>query len=244
MIKEIDRKKKILDSKRPFNKAAVKNLKQYFDVDLTYNSNAIEGNTLTITETKVILEDGITIGKGKSLKEHLEVINHKEAIDYVEDIVNRNIDIDQNVIKDLHYIILKSINNENAGRYRSVNVLISGSNHRPPEHFLVPQEMEDLIKWYDENKNKLHPIALAAEFHHKFTFIHPFIDGNGRCGRLLMNLILMRNGYPITVIRMEERNEYMSALEKASVENDLEDFINIITEAVNRSLDKYIYILG
>lgn len=244
MIKQINSKKKILDSKRPFNAAAIKNLKQYFDVDLTYNSNAIEGNTLTITETKVILEDGITIGKGKTLKEHLEVINHKEAIDYVEDIVNRNIDIDQNVIKDLHYIILKSINNENAGRYRSVNVLISGSNHRPPEHFLVSQEMEDLIKWYDENKNKLHPIVLAAEFHHKFTFIHPFIDGNGRCGRLLMNLILMRNGYPITVIRMEERNEYMSALEKASVENDLEDFINIIAEAVNRSLDKYLYILG
>jgi Uncharacterized conserved protein len=244
MIKQINSKKKILDSKRPFNEAAIKNLKQYFDVDLTYNSNAIEGNTLTITETKVILEDGITIGKGKTLKEHLEVINHKEAIDYVEDIVNRNIDIDQNVIKDLHYIILKSINNENAGRYRSLNVLISGSNHRPPEQFLVPQEMEDLIKWYDENKNKLHPIVLAAEFYHKFTFIHPFIDGNGRCGRLLMNLILMRNGYPITVIRMEERNEYMSALEKASVENDLEDFINIIAEAVNRSLDKYLYILG
>ncbi|NMM64353.1 Fic family protein [Clostridium sp. P21] len=244
MIKEIDRKKKILDNNRPFNEAAVKNLKQYFDVELTYNSNAIEGNTLTITETKVILEDGITIGKGKTLKEHLEVINHKEAIDYIEDIVNRNIDINQNVIKDFNYIILKSINNENAGRYRSVNVLTSGSNHKPPEHFLVPQEMEDLIKWYDENKNKLHPVILAAEFHHKFTFIHPFTDGNGRCGRLLMNLILMRNGYPITVIRMEDRNEYMSALEKASVENDLEDFINIIAEAVNRSLDKYLYILG
>lgn len=243
MINEIDEKKKILDSRRPFNEIAIKNLKQYFDVELTYNSNAIEGNTLTITETKVILEDGITIGKGKTLKEHLEVINHKEAIDYIEDIVKRNIDIDKNVIKDLHYIILKSINNENAGKYRNVNVLISGSKHRPPEHFLVPQEMEELIKWYDENKNKLHPIKLAAEFHHRFTFIHPFIDGNGRCGRLLMNLILMRNGYPITVIRMEDRNEYMNALEKASVDNDLEDFIRIVEEAVNRSLDTYLYIL-
>lgn len=243
MIKEIDGKKKILDSKRPFDRVATKNLKQYFDVELTYNSNAIEGNTLTITETKVILEDGITIGKGKTLKEHLEVINHKEAIDYVEDIVKKNIDIDQKVIKDLHYIILKSINNENAGTYRNVNVLISGSMHRPPEHFLVPQEMEGLIKWYDENKNKLHPIRLAAEFHHRFTFIHPFIDGNGRCGRLLMNLILMRNGYPMTVIRMEDRNEYMSALEKASVENNLDDFTKIIEEAVNRSLDTYLYML-
>jgi Fic family protein len=243
MIKEIDEKKRILDSKRPFNETAIKNLKQYFDVELTYNSNAIEGNTLTITETKIILEDGITIGKGKTLREHLEVINHKEAIDYIEDIVNKNIDIDEKVIKDLHYIILKSINNENAGIYRNVNVLISGSNHRPPEHFLVSQEMEQLIKWYNENKNKLHPIKLAAEFHHKFTFIHPFIDGNGRCGRLLMNLILMRCGYPITVIRMEDRNEYMNALEKASVQNDLDDFINIVSAAVNRSLDTYIYIL-
>ena len=243
MIKEIDEKKKILDSKRPFDKTAIKNLKQYFDVELTYNSNAIEGNTLTITETKVILEDGITIGKGKTLREHLEVINHKEAIDYVEDIVNKNIDISESIIKNLHYIILKTINNQNAGKYRNVNVLISASKHRPPEHFLVPQEMEDLIKWYDENKNKLHPIKLAAEFHHKFTFIHPFIDGNGRCGRLLMNLILMRCGYPITVIRMEDRNEYMNALEKASVENNLEDFIGIVAAAVNRSLDTYLYIL-
>ena len=147
MIKEIDEKKKILDSKRPFDKTAIKNLKQYFDVELTYNSNAIEGNTLTITETKVILEDGLTIGKGKTLKEHLEVINHKEAIDYVEDIVNKNIDISESIIKNLHYIILKTINNQNAGKYRNVNVLISGSKHRPPEHFLVSQEMEDLIKF-------------------------------------------------------------------------------------------------
>lgn len=243
MLKEIDKKKKILDSKRPFDKTAIKNLKEYFDVELTYNSNAIEGNTLTITETKVILEDGITIGKGKTLREHLEVINHKEAMDYIEDIVDKNIDITESIVKNLHCIILKTINNKNAGRYRNVNLLISGSKHRPPEHFLVPQEMEDLIKWYNENKNKLHPIKLAAEFHHKFTFIHPFIDGNGRCGRLLMNLILMRFGYPITVIRMEDRNEYMSALEKASVENNLEDFIGIVAAAVNRSLDTYLYIL-
>ncbi|MBO0563414.1 Fic family protein [Clostridium botulinum] len=238
------KKKEILDSKRPFNKNSIENLKKYFDVELTYNSNAIEGNTLTITETKIILEDGITIGKGKTLKEHLEVINHKEAIDYIKDIVNKNIDINENVIKDLHYIILKSINNENAGRYRSVNVLISGSNHRPPEHFLVSQNMEELIKWYNENKDNLHPVRLAAEFHHKFTFIHPFIDGNGRCGRLLMNLILMRFGYPMTVIKIQDRSEYMSALEKASVENDLTDFINIIAEAVSSSLDTYLYILG
>lgn len=117
MFQSIDDKKAVLDSKRPLSKEALDNLKRYFDVELTYNSNAIEGNTLTITETKVILEDGITIGKGKSLREHLEVINHKEAIDYVDDIVGRNIDISESVIKDIHHIILKSINNENAGKY-------------------------------------------------------------------------------------------------------------------------------
>ena len=117
MFQSIDDKKAVLDSKRPLSKEALDNLRRYFDVELTYNSNAIEGNTLTITETKVILEDGITIGKGKSLREHLEVINHKEAIDYVDDIVSRNIDISESVIKDIHHIILKSINNENAGKY-------------------------------------------------------------------------------------------------------------------------------
>ncbi|WP_010236908.1 Fic family protein [Clostridium arbusti] len=243
MFEEINRKKQILDSRRPFNKTIIKNLKKYFDVELTYNSNAIEGNTLTITETKVILEDGITIGKGKSLREHLEVINHKEAIDYIEDIVNKNIDINESVIKNLHYIILKSIDNENAGKYRNVNVLISGSKHRPPEHFLISEKMGKLIKWYDVNKNKLEPIMLAAEFHHKFTYIHPFTDGNGRCGRLLMNLILMRNGYTITVIKMQDRESYMNALEKASTENDLEAFINIVASAVDRSLDTYLYVV-
>lgn len=125
MLNEIDKKKKILDSKRPLSIQALNNLKKYFDVELTYNSNAIEGNTLTITETKVILEDGLTIGKGKSLREHLEVINHKEAIDYIDDIVSKDMDISERVIKDFHYIILKSIDNKNAGEYRRANVLIS-----------------------------------------------------------------------------------------------------------------------
>lgn len=244
MFEEIDKKKILLDNKRPFSKFAIDSLKKYYDVELTYNSNAIEGNTLTITETKVVLEDGITIGKGKTLKEHLEVINHKEAIDYIEDIVRKDIDINETVIKNLHYIILKSINNENAGVYRNVNVLISGSEHRPPENFLVEEQMRELICWYNENKSKLHPIELAAIFHHKYTYIHPFIDGNGRSGRLLTNLILMRNGYPICVIKIEDRDEYMNALEKASVIEDYSDFMKVIEKAVSNSLDTYLYIVG
>lgn len=242
MFKEIDTKKNLLDSKRSLDKAATLNLKKYFDVELTYNSNAIEGNTLTITETKVILEDGLTIGKGKSLKEHLEVINHKEAIDYIDDIVCKDLDISERVIKDLHYLILKSIDNKNAGEYRQTNVLISGSKHRPVEHYLVKERMVELVEWYKNNKDKKHPIELAAEFHFRYVYIHPFIAGNGRTARLLMNLILMRNGYPVTVIRTEDRDEYMKALEEASVKGNLDDFIKIVAEAVDKSLDMYLFI--
>lgn len=243
MFKLIDDKKDILDSKRPLNPEVLKNLKKYFDVELTYNSNAIEGNTLTITETKVILEEGLTIGGGKSLREHLEVINHQEAINYVEDIVNKDIDISERVIKDLHAIILKSIDNKNAGIYRKNNVLISGSKHRPVEHMLVEEKMHELVEWYDEMKDKLHPVKLAAIFHFKYVYIHPFIDGNGRTARLLMNLILLRNGYPIAVIKNEDRSEYMKALELASVEGTNTEFLEIIMREVNNSLDTYLYML-
>ncbi|MGL4874819.1 MAG: Fic family protein [Clostridium sp.] len=244
MFEEIDRKKSILDTKRPLKKEAVENLKRYFDVELTYNSNAIEGNTLTVTETKVILEDGITVGKGKTLREHLEVINHKEAIDYIEEIVREDVEISERVIRKLHYIILKSIDNKNAGKYRKVNVLISGSAHRPVEHFLVEEKMEELVRWYNESKDKLHPIELATEFHFRYVYIHPFIDGNGRSARLLMNLILMRSGYPISVIKNDEREEYMKALEIASTTGDLESFIEVVENAVDSSLDMYLYVVG
>lgn len=243
MFKLIDDKKKILDSKRPLSPEVLKNLKKYFDVELTYHSNAIEGNTLTITETKVILEEGLTIGGGKSLREHLEVINNQEAINYIEDVVNKNIDISERVIKDLHAIILKSIDNKNAGVYRKNNVLTSGSRHRPVEYMLVEEKMHELVEWYDKMKNQLHPVELAALFHFKYVYIHPFIDGNGRTARLLMNLILLRNGYPIAIIKNEDRSEYMKALELASVEGINTTFIEIIIRAVDNSLDTYLYML-
>lgn len=243
MFQGVDSKKSILDSKRPLSQHILKNLKQYFDVELTYNSNAIEGNTLTITETKVILEEGLTIGRGKSLTEHLEVINHQEAINYIEDIVNKNIDISERVIKDLHAIILKSIDNQNAGVYRKNNVLISGSKHRPVEYMFVEEKMHELIQWYDKMKHQLHPVELAALFHFKYVYIHPFIDGNGRTARLLINLILLRNGYPIAVIKNEDRSEYMKALENASVHGDTKAFIEIIIQAVESSLDTYLYMI-
>ncbi|TYP55492.1 Fic/DOC family protein [Thermosediminibacter litoriperuensis] len=122
--------------------------------------------------------------------------------------------------------------------------MISGSKHRPPEGLFVRELMRDLLEWYKENKAKLHPVELAAVFHHKFTYIHPFVDGNGRVARLLMNLILMKNGYPPAVIKVEDRLEYLEALEKASVKGNLKDFIDFIAGQVEKSLDEYIKILG
>ncbi|MDB8550934.1 Fic family protein [Turicibacter sanguinis] len=244
MFTLLEEKKKLLDSKRPLSREVLTNLKKYFDVEFTYNSNAIEGNTLTITETKVILEDGLTIGGGKSLREHLEVLNHKEAIDYIQDVVSKEFDLSERVIRDLHHIILKSIDHSNAGVYRKANVLISGSMHQPPEYFLVEDKMRELLDWYYKNKETMHPVKLAALFHFKYVYIYPFIDGNGRSARLLMNLILLRNGYPLTVIRNTDRVDYMSALEKVSTTGNTDDFVEFVAQAVDRSLDTYLYLIG
>lgn len=241
MFKNIGLKKAKLD-KINLSKDVLKNLKAYFDIEWTYNSNAIEGNTLTLTETKMVIEEGITVGKGKKLSDHLEVINHKEAIDYVEDLVKRKITISEGAIKYINYILLKNIDSNNAGIYRNANVLISGSRHKPPINIIVPEMMKELIEWYKENKEKLHPVELAAIFHYKLTYIHPFTDGNGRTGRLMMNLILMQYGYPPAIIRIEDRTEYMECLEKASVENSLESFIKLIASEVEKSLDTYLYL--
>ncbi len=243
LYKYIDQKKKILDANRPLPPEVIENLREYFLVDWTYNSNAIEGNTLTLLETKVILE-GITVG-GKSLREHFEVVNHKEAILYVEELILNKEPLTEHIIKQLHYLILKNIRDRDAGKYREVNVFITGSKHVPPMNSLVPPRMRELMDWlYSDEANDLHPIEKAARFHHDFVYIHPFVDGNGRTGRLLMNLLLIQNGYPITVIKNARRHEYYKALEKASVEKDYNDIITLVAEEVENSLDIFIKALG
>lgn len=240
-FEKIDKLKLELDSLRPLPPAAVRNLDEIYLVEWTYNSNAIEGNTLTLLETKVVLEDGLTIG-GKKLREHFEVINHAEAIHYVKDIIDRNIELSEYVIKSIHQLVLKNIDNENAGRYRMINVGISGSQHTPPNFAIVPEKMEQLIKWYQLNKNILHPVELAARLHFQFVYIHPFTDGNGRTARLLMNLLLMGFGYPPAIVKAENgiRIKYYETLEEASVQDHLNPFINLIAECVEDSLQRYI----
>lgn len=237
----VDELKEQLDQHRPLPAAAVKNLRDVYRVEWTYNSNAIEGNTLSLIETKVVMEDGLTIG-GKRLQEHFEVINHSEAISFIEDQVNRTEPLDERTLKTIHHLILKNIDDENAGTYRSINVRISGSQHKPPHFLQVPDEMKRLFAWYEEEKDRLHPVELAALFHFKFVYIHPFADGNGRTARLLMNFILMSHGFPPAIVKAEneQRLTYYETLEKAIVEKDVQPFVALIATCVEESLTNYL----
>src|SRR5699024_7836052 len=194
----------------------VKGLRNDYLVKNTYHSNAIEGNTLTIYETKAIIEDGITIA-GKSMREHLEAINHKQAIILTEEIVKNKEAISERIMKELLAIILHGIGPLNAGVYRNQDVIISGANHTPLRYTVVPQLMTDLKEWYDEN-NDLHPVEKAAIFSSKFVNIHPFVDRNGRTSRLLMNLELIKAGYLPIIIEKEQRFKYYEVLDIAAVE--------------------------
>ncbi|WP_211656352.1 Fic family protein [Planococcus alpniumensis] len=237
----VDELKSQLDQHRPLPVAAVKNLRDVYRVEWTYNSNAIEGNTLSLIETKVVMEDGLTIG-GKRLQEHFEVINHSEAISYIEDQVTQTAELDERTLKTIHHLILKNIDDENAGRYRSINVRISGSQHEPPHFLQVENAMQELFDWYNQEKDRLHPVELAALFHFKFVYIHPFADGNGRTARLLMNLILMSHGYPPAIVKAEnsQRLTYYEVLETASVQGNTQPFIELITQCVEESLTIYL----
>ena len=242
MLKRIDEKKAAIDSKRPLPKNTVNSIREKILLEWTYNSNAIEGNTLTLSETRVVLE-GVTIG-GKTLKEHFEVINHKEAINYIEDIVKSNENLSEWQIKNIHRLVLMNIDNENAGAYRKENVYIAGAAHIPPDFVVVPEKMENLIKWYHEAGQKLHPVERAAILHTDFVNIHPFVDGNGRTARLLLNLELMKYGYPPVVISKDIRPKYYDSLDKAHTTGDYGDFKQIVADGLNKSLDLYMKALG
>ena len=238
----IDEKKNIIDSHRPFSQNMTTQLRDKLIIEWTYNSNAIEGNTLTLSETKVVLENGITI-KGKPLKDHLEIINHKEAIEYIEDLVSKNVKLSEYDIRSIHYLILKEIDSTNAGKYRNENVFISGAKHVPPVYMNVPYNMQNLIGQYQSWKD-FHPVVRACYLHGEFVKIHPFIDGNGRTTRLLLNFELIQSGYPPVVIKTENRADYYDALDKAHTTNNYTDFIKIIVDLVNESENLYLYLIG
>lgn len=237
---EVDNLKKELDSKRPIPKETLKSLKESINLEWTYNSNGIEGNTLTLRETQVVLE-GITVG-GKSIKEHLEAINHEQAILFLDELVKDNEPITEWNIKNIHGLILKEIDNENAGKYRGENVTIKGATHIPPDYIKVPELMEKLILNY-ETWNNYHPIIRAALLHGELVKIHPFVDGNGRTSRLLMNLDLMNSGYNPVIIKKEDRLKYYEALDKAHTTSDYTDFVKLVTKLEVDMLKKYLELL-
>jgi len=243
LLQELTRKKRQLDALRPFPKAALERLKEHLDVEWTYHSNAIEGSTLTLAETRLILLDGLTVG-GKTLREHLEAINHKHAIDFVEALARKAEPITERDIRQIHALILRTIDDENAGRYRQGQVYIAGSEYVPPKAPFVPMLMEELVAWLNsEEATRLHPVERAALAHFRLVHIHPFVDGNGRTARLLMNLLLMRDGYPPAVIRREERGRYFDALDEAHWGNT-EPFVVFVAEVENRSLDMWLEALS
>ena len=239
---KLDKLKEKLDSFRPLQKGLLNKLREDLIIRWTYHSNAIEGNTLTLMETRVVLE-GITVG-GKTMNEHLEAINHREAIAYMESLVTKNKPLSERDIKDIHRLILKQIDNENAGAYRLVNVSIVGAKHIPPDALHITEEMECFINWYKSKAGKLHPVERAAKVHTNFVKIHSFIDGNGRTARLLMNLELMKSGFPPAITPVERRLEYFNALDTAHTQNNYHPFLKFTTQMVEQAFEPYWFALG
>lgn len=241
VLLEIDTLKKELDNFRQFDSYRIA---QALELEYTFESNRIEGNTLTLRETDLVVNEGLTVS-GKSMREHLEAINHQEAISYIKQLLERNFSLNERELLSIHNLILRGIIPEDAGKYRKVQVMIKGSSHMPPQPYLIPKAMEDYFIWFLEHKNKIHPIILAAEMHERLVTIHPFIDGNGRTSRLIMNLILLQHGYVIANIKgdYDTRMEYYKALEIAQTSNNKEDFLMFIAQTEKENLERYISII-
>lgn len=239
--KEIFEKKlATLNALRPFPPVAVRKLREHLQIEMTYNSNAIEGNSLTLKETFLVINEGITV-RGKPLKDHLEAKNHAAALEYLYDVVDKdkNHTVSERLIRTLHELVVQETEKEWAGRYRSSNVFIGGASHTPPDAFEVPALMNELMQWLHKSDRKLHRIELAALFHHKLVHIHPFFDGNGRTARLAMNVLLMQSGYPLAIILKNDRKHYYRVLDRAD-QGDFEPLIRFVARAVERSLDIYL----
>ena len=239
-IQNLDEKLNELDAVRPIQKTILSKIQEQLQIEMTYNSNAIEGNTLTLKETFLVMQEGLTI-KGKSLKDHLEVTDQTRALEFLYKIVSRRskIKFSEVVIRQFHSLVVQSTESDISGKYREGIVQISGSSHRPPEANEVADLMNKLVLWLKKEGKKLHVVERAAIIHHKLVSIHPFWDGNGRTARLIMNLILMQAGFPIAVILKVDRKRYYRVLSQAD-KGDLKPICEFVAQAVNRSLNLYL----
>lgn len=238
IIERLYEKKALLDKRRPLPSSALQRIKEDISVEWTYNSNSIEGNTLSLRETKMILQEGITV-KGKSLREHFEVYNHQKAIDYLQTLLNTKYKITSLDILSLHGLVMRSIEDEFAGRLRNGGVRIIGANFTPPNAAKVSQMFDELIDFTNTNPLKLDVVLLATIFHHRFAWIHPFFDGNGRTVRLAMNLLLMRKGFPPAIILKNDRSKYYDALNHAN-KGSYKKLCLLIIQSLERSLNIYL----
>lgn len=237
----IDLLKESIDRLRPLTKGLANSLEEKLIVEWTYHSNAIEGNTLTLSETKVVLE-GITIS-GKSMVEHFEVINHREAILFAKNLVSNKEPFSEWNIRNIHALILREVDNTNAGKYRTENVVISGAKHIPPKHYDIGDLMQKLIVEYQKEWKELHPIVRATLLHGEFVKIHPFIDGNGRTSRLLLNFELMKSGYPPIIIKNELRARYDNIFDLAHTTMNYEPLIKLVSELIIESEKLWLSVL-
>jgi Fic family protein len=241
-FKKLDQLKQKLDSYRPLPQEMVDNLHEDQVLRWTYNSNAIEGNTLTLKETKVALE-GIMVG-GKTMREHFEAINHRDAILFIEELVTDKESLSEWVINNIHQLILKNIDDKNAGVYRKINVTIAGSGHVPPDALQVPDLMQRFLEWYDTEAQKLHPVERTARMHSELVKIHPYVDGNGRTSRLIMNLELIKDGFPPVVIPVSRRLEYYEALDIDHTTGNHSLFLNLVGNMLVEAFEPYWFALG
>mgnify|MGYP001202677129 CR=1 FL=1 len=237
---ECEANKARIDAYRPLPPETLKSLRDYYRIGLTYSSNALEGNSLTEAETKIVIEDGLTVD-GKPLHDVYEAVGHAKAYDHIYNLVKSAHIAEADILK-LHEMFYQQIDRENAGRYRTVRVFISGSHHRLPSPEQIPRLMADFVAWFNDNENKRPLVEFAARVHQKFVFIHPFVDGNGRVSRLLMNLALLRAGYTISIIPPILRGEYIAALEKAHT--DVVPFIEFIKGRVAETQRELLHLFG
>ncbi|NLD19071.1 MAG: Fic family protein [Clostridiales bacterium] len=238
LLSQIDQKKVELDNRRPLTEGEVARLNEEFIVEYTYNSNAIEGNTLTLRETDLVLR-GLTIDQ-KPLKDHMEVVGHKEAFDFVSELVKDNIPISESIIKQIHFFVLAD-KKDDRGVYRRVPVRIMGAQHEPVQPYLIQPKMERLLNEYSDSDE--HIVRKLARLHIEFEGIHPFIDGNGRTGRLLVNLELMKAGYPPIDIKFTDRISYYKAFDEYHVKNNLWTMESLFAGYINTRLNLYLKML-